>query len=77
MDNRRHSVNGSQLPLKCVSIPFMLEKAAETFSVAKTCDNITVHTDVYSESETKRFQNSQWKMVPIWIKCRKEYQKAS
>ena len=76
MNYRRHSVHGGQFPLKCDSFPALLEKAAEAASVTTTSDNVTSHTEVYSGSDTKRFQNSQWRMVPIWIKCRKEIQTA-
>ena len=58
MNNRRYSVNGGQFPLKCDSFPALLEKAAEALSVTTNCDNITAHTEVYSGSETKQFQNS-------------------
>lgn len=52
MNNRRHSVNGGQSPLKCDSFPALLEKAAEALSVTTNCDNITAHSEVHIGSET-------------------------
>ena len=71
MNNMHYSDNGGQLPLKCENFPALHEKAAEPLSVTQTCDNITVHSDIHSGSEIKQFKNSQWKMIPIWIKCRR------